>query len=340
MNQSNIKRLLVTVLLVITVLSAAFSSPQKTKEKRASIFIFHTDEFWLNLHHFLYVLARAQNKERDASREAVSNAPSDAQQGLTKLSEKERAVWRDVVNWYAAGPAKKDVVFDDPLPDITIALARAGDEKSLAGSNVDSTFVATLERAAPIYRKAWWKQHRDANLKWQKSIRALVNQHGETVLAFITNAYKMEWPTAGFPVHVTAYSNWAGAYSTKANLLVLSSQNPSVQGPYGLETVFHEGIHQWDDQTFEVLREQAVKLNKFFPQGLRHSLIFFTAGEAVRRAIPGHVPYADKYGVWQRGLGPMKSALEESWKPYLDGRGARDEAFTALIDRTAVKPPQ
>jgi len=120
---------------------------------------------------------------------------------------------------------------------------------------------------------------------------------------------------------------------------VLSSLAPGNQGSYGLETIFHEGMHQWDDQIFAALLEQAKKVNKFFPRGLSHSLIFFTAGEAVRRSIPEHVPYADKFGVWQRGLGPMKAAIEEFWKPYLDGHGTRDEAFAELIKRTAVAPP-
>lgn len=152
--------------------------------------------------------------------------------------------------------------------------------------------------------------------------------------------YKLQWPAAGFPVHVSAYSNWAGAYSTTGDLLVISSQSPGVQATYGLETIFHEGMHQWDDQVFEVLREQARKVNKVAPRGLSHALIFFTAGEAVRRVVPGHVPYAEKFGVWQRGLGPMKVALEEIWKPYLEGHGTRDEAFAALIKRTAIEAPR
>lgn len=136
-----------------------------------------------------------------------------------------------------------------------------------------------------------------------------------------------------------------------------------MQGLYGFETVFHEGMHQWDEQIFEALRQQAIEVNKFFTRGRDHSLIFFTAGEAVRRAAggvrsdtgksvrngvvagrgsgtvePEYIPYAEKYGVWQRGMGPFKAALEEIWKPYLDGRGTRDEAFAALIARTAVEP--
>ncbi len=47
----------------------------KMPDPRGAIFVFHTGEFWLNLHHFLYVLGRAENKERDTSREAVAGAP-------------------------------------------------------------------------------------------------------------------------------------------------------------------------------------------------------------------------------------------------------------------------
>ncbi len=320
-----------------------FTSPSQrasTDERKGPIFVFHTDEFWLNLHHFLYVLGRAENRERDTARAAVAGAPADQERGFTKLSEKEKTIWREAVASYAAGVSKKDVVFDAPLPAVAAALARAGDSKKLMAAEIDPAIATILERAAPIYRKAWWKQHRDANRSWQKSIQALVDQHGASVLSFITNAYKMEWPEAGFPVHVSGYTNWAGAYSTTGNLLVMASQNPELQGLYGFETAFHEAMHQWDEQIFEALRQQAIKANKFFPRGVSHSMIFFTAGEAVRRVVPSHVPYADKFGVWQRGLAPMKTALEETWKPYLDGRGTREEAFTALVVRTAVDPPK
>jgi hypothetical protein len=321
--------------------SSAATVHAKTRDPRPiAIFIFHTNEFWLNLHHFLYVLGRAENKERDAAREAVAGAPADEAIGIAKLSATEQTIWREAVASYAAGTSKKDIVFDAPLPALTHALAQAGDAKSLTGSKVDPTTAVILERVAPIYRKAWWKKHARANRNWQKTVQALVDRHGAAVLAFITGAYQLPWPAAGFPVHVSAYSNWAGAYSTDGNLLVLSSQHPSTQADYGLETIFHEGMHQWDDQVFDILRDQALKVNKFFPRALQHSLIFFTAGAAVRRVLPEHVPYAEKFGVWQRGLLPMKAALEEIWQPYLDGRGTRDEAFAELLKRTAMVPPK
>jgi hypothetical protein len=329
-------RRVLQVLFIVIALSMCAPSVANAGGKT---FIFHTDEFWLNLHHFLYVLGRAENKERDSAREAVSDVAADQKKVLAKLSANEQKIWREAVASYAAGPSKKDIVFDDPMPALTAALARAGNATSL-GSGIDSEIATVLQRAAPIYREAWWKKHHEANQRWQKSMDALVELHGANVLRFITNAYKLEWPADGFPIHVTAYSNWAGAYSTTGNLLVLASQSPSLQGLYGLETIFHEGMHQWDAKVFEAMRSQAIKLNKLFPRGLTHSIIFFTAGEAVRRGVPGHVPYAEKFGVWQRGMGPFKAALEQTWKPYLDGHGSRDEAFAALIEQTAIDPPK
>ncbi len=320
--------------------SSKATSPKTEATRSRTIFVFHTDEFWLNLHHFLYVLGRAVNKDSDTTREAVVDAPADQDRGLQKLSAKELKTWREAVASYAAGPSKKDIVFDAPMPALAGALVRAGDAKSLTGTEVDTAVAEILQRAAPVYRKAWWKKHRDSNRTWTKVMENLIDRHGASVLAFITSAYKLQWPAEGFPVHVSAYANWAGAYSTRGNLLVLASQSPSLQESYGFETIFHEGMHQWDVQVFEALRQEAIKVDKFFPRGLSHSLIFFTAGEAVRRVIPGHVPYAEKFGVWQRGMSQFRVPLEEIWKPYLDGRGTREEAFAELIKRTAVEPPK
>jgi len=340
---------IVGVLLMLSVVSVhgpaspvrARNRPASSSIQRAAIFIFHADEFWLNLHHFLYVLSRGQNKATDSSRAAVANAPVDEAQGFAKLTKSEQGLWREAVSAYAATLGQKDLIFDDPLPDITNALARAADDRSLNESNIDPSIVSILERAAPIYRKVWWPEHRAANRDWQKEIQALVDLHGPRVLAFITRAYQMQWPAAGYGVHISGYSNWAGAYSTKGNLLVVASLDPSIRGNYGLETIFHEGMHQWDSQIFDALRESARKQNRLVPRGLSHAMIFFTAGQAVRAVAPQHIPYADKFGIWGRGMSAFQAPLEEVWKPYLEGRGTRDEVLAELIKRTAteVRPP-
>jgi hypothetical protein len=311
--------------------------PKHASNSRAPIFSFHSDEVWLNLHHFLYVLGRAENQTKVSSRTAFSKAMADQEQGLATLTAKERDSWREAVVWYAAGLSKKDLIFDDALTQFTTALARAGHAKSLKDADVDLESSQVLERVVPIYLKAWWHKHRVANKAWGRAMKSLVDRYGATVLAFISNAYRMEWPAAGYGVHICTYAGWAGAYSTKGLLLVVSSLRQENEGTDGLETVFHEGMHQWDHLVFEALHEQALRLNKEVPKALSHALIFFTAGAAIQRLFPEYVPSADKYGVWERGLTRERDAIKKIWQPYLDGRGTRDEAFAELI-KQLVEP--
>lgn|SRR5262245_25425897 len=300
------------------------------------IFAIKTNEFWLNLHSFLYVLGQSQGRPPASLREAMRDAPADAERELQTLTPEEREVWAKAVAAYANGLSKKDPIVDKPLAMMINALAAAVEASSLRSVEVDSETRATLEQAAPIYRKAWWPAHRSTNQAYRASLQPLIERHGNTILAFITSKYGLPWPSAGYPVHLAVYSNWAGAFSTDGNLLVVGTNaHAGTQGVSGLETVFHEAMHQWDDSIDEALRRQAQAIGKNVPPQLSHAMIFFTAGEAVRRVVPEHVPVAEASGLWDRGL-PFRAVLNDVWKAYLDGRGTRDEALKALVAQTAV----
>jgi hypothetical protein len=334
-------RFVAPVLFALLACTLAFPQPKTSSEdkkpdRKGPIFNFRTDEFWLNLHHFLYVLGRATNKERDASRDAVKNAPADQEKGLTLLKPEEQAIWREAVAAYAGGLSKKDLVFDRSLAATTGLLARERDAKKLPLKDTDSFTMGVLERSAPVYRKVWWPQHSKANEDWTASMRSLTEKHGPAMLSFITDRYKYDWPADGFDVHVSGYANWAGAYSTDGKLLVVTSLDTNLQGNYGLETIFHEAMHQWDEAVQAALQTEADKLKLPAPDDLSHALIFYTAGEAARRVFPGHAPYAEKAGIWNRRLGRYKTALDEAWKPYLDGRGSREEALAEILKRVAA----
>jgi hypothetical protein len=306
----------------------------------SAIFRIETDEFWLNLHHFLYVLGRAQGKTGDATREAVADAPSENARGFEKLTAGEQTAWKDAVNAYSSGLSLRDAVREDPTVTVTAMLADADDAPTLAGVAIDASVRQALERAAPIYRKAWWSEHRAANRAWRASIERLVAEHGETVRDFIVKAYGLEWPTAGFAVHAARFSNWAGAYSSARGVLVIASGYGGNSGLRGLEGLFHEGMHQWDGQMYALLGAQAKHVKATVPVDMPHALIWVTAGEAVRRLDPTYVRTVDAAGIWNRGssgaaepLLRLKAPLEEIWLPYLAGRGTRDEALAALLAR-------
>jgi hypothetical protein len=333
--------------------AAQTSGATGSAARGAVIFRFETDEFWLNLHHFLYVLGRAEAKERDAAREAVAGAPADAEKGLASLSDAERQTWHAAVTAYAGGLSKKDTVFDATLPALTAALARAGDARTPSNPSnqqpdtagpIDAATRATLESVAPIYRRVWWPAHRASNQAWHTATQSLVDRHGRPILDFLTKAYGQPWPADGYAVHLSMYANWAGAYSTDGHLLVVATNSHAgTSGLDGLETVFHEGMHQWDDGMIATIKELASANNVPAPQRLSHALIFFTAGDAVKRVVPAHVPYADANGLW-RGFAQSKPLIDEAWKPYLDGPAlgdtkARDAAIVAILKKMPLIPP-
>jgi hypothetical protein len=309
------------------------------------IFRIETDEFWLNLHHFLYVLGRVQARTSDVGREAVADAPAEAERGLKTLTADERSVWTNAVTTYASGISLRDAVREEPTVTVTARLADVDDAPTLSGAAIDPVAKEALERAAPIYRKAWWPQHRDANRAWRASMEALVAKHGQAVLGFITRAYALQWPAGGFAVHGSRFSNWAGAYSSSRGVLVIGSGYGANGGLRGLEALFHEGMHQWDQDVYRLLGAQARAGNASVPVDMPHALIWVTAGEAVRRLDPNYVRSVDTLGIWNgRSSGarePMlrlKGPLEETWLAYLAGQGTRDEALAALLARITARP--
>jgi hypothetical protein len=296
------------------------------------IFVFD-QPFWINLHHFLYVLGRVEAGMPDIQRRAVAGAPADQEAGLSTLGEAERTIWRECVAAYAKGPSRMDAVFDEELVRAGNALVKVAPENSPAGPDLDPAIAATLERAAPIYRKAWWPKHEAANRNRIQDLEGWVAKHGQAMLAYVTRAYQEQWPADGYPVRISAYSNWAGAFSTRGRLLVMSSLDEGTTGALGLEIVFHEAMHQWDDPIFRKLQAAAARQRVArIPDDLTHAMIFYTAGEAARSIIPGHVPYAERNGLWKgRSISPFRAALDRAWKPYLDGSGSLDAALDALI---------
>jgi hypothetical protein len=309
-------------------------TPQSTQSlTQTRIVRFYTDDFWLNLHHFLYVLGRFEAKFPDSQLDGVNEAPPDQERGLASLGAGEQKIWRDAVTAYADGLSRRDLVSSRELVTLTGALANLGDgaKRENASPAIDATVAATLDRVAAIYRKVWWPAHHRANQQWADAMRPNVDRHGPAILAFMTKVYGLSWPASGYPVHLSGYSNWAGAYSTSGPLLVVASLDKGNAGEDGLELVFHESMHQWDDPILAKLQEIGTTLGKKVPSSLTHALIWMTAGEAIRRVLPDHVPMADR-GIWLRADYPtIKPALDAAWMPYLKGTGTRDDALLAVM---------
>ena len=184
------------------------------------------------------------------------------------------------------------------------------------------------------------------NDQYVARLQQQIERDGPAIVEALTRIYQLPWPEHAYPTHVVAYANWQGAFSFTGRLMVLSSNNNSLNDRwYPLEGVFHEAMRQWDDRVLQALQAQATRQGVTVAQDLSHVLIFFTVGNVVQRLHPDHEPMIDAVNLWRGTLSGarvpverLRSALQETWKPYIDGRrGTRDDAFAAMVAAAAVQ---
>jgi hypothetical protein len=92
----------------------------------------------------------------------------------------------------------------------------------------------------------------------------------------------------------------------------------------------------------QALDEAAKKAGFRLPGDLWHVVLFYTTGEAVRSVLDGHgEPYTPMvYEIFGRSKAwsQYRKALEDAWRPYVDGKRTLPEAAAGLID--ALRKPE
>lgn len=137
-----------------------------------------------------------------------------------------------------------------------------------------------------------------------------IERDAPAIVEALTRIYQLPWPQRPYPTHVVAYANWQGAFSFTGQLMVLSSNDNSLNDRwYPLESVFHEAMHQWDDRVSQALEAQAACQSVTVAADLSHALIFFTVGYVVQRLHPDHEPFLDAANLWRGMLSGARAPL-------------------------------
>jgi pimeloyl-ACP methyl ester carboxylesterase len=284
--------------------------------------------FWINLHNFLHGLARRSEE-----------TPAPATGG--PLTAEERRAWEGARATYQREYAKRDLLFDREMARINTALGAAGGSPSLPAT-LPAPLAAALEAAAPVYRAHWWPQHDASNRAWIAEVTPRLERYGPAIAKRLAQAYRVEWPAEPVPVDVTVDAGRVGAYTTDdPTHVTLSSVDPREHGDFGLETLFHEASHGWDQKLIDGVAQAAAHRGRPTPENLWHAILFYTAGDATRSALaaggnPNYVPYAVRNGVYDRGWQDYRRAIERAWQPYLDGKTDFASALRAVIDALPV----
>ena len=294
--------------------------------------------FWMNLHHTLFREAVVEKMDEQA-REKSSLVPLSS----AGLSKEEKETWDRALHFYAVTFARRRLLFDDQLVVFNNLLGDLGNREKLNSTGLPEDFVKCLESAAPVYRNHWWPEHQKANEQFIAEMRPKVEDFGPEVIPQLERSFEMKWQTQPLPIDVTYYvAEVGGAYTTTSpGHTTIASSREDTHGLAGLETLFLEGAHTLTDKMASALRDECER-QKTDCDDLWHATQFYTVGAVVRKVLagrgtPDYVPYADKFGLYQRGSWPkFRPALGLVWQAYLDGKSNFDQAIANLVRSISV----
>ena len=305
--------------------------------------------FWINLHHTLYLQARQSRDDRSSA----SSMPRS--KDTTHRTPNERASWDAAVAYYQANYADKDLLFNSELILLKNQLGEFEGCNELSGAKVKTCnaglppkLTQVLESAAVVYRAHEWRDHDRANRTWIAVAAPLVREKGLGLAERLSQVYQTRWPREKIRVDVTAYANWAGAYTTLDPLrVVIASTDPRNQGSSALEILFHEASHGIAEPVQLAINRECRQRDKAIPRDLWHALLFYTTGEVIKPALDAtsgnspqgssgaaaaeYMPYAFRERLYQRGWDDYLKLLKRFWQPYLDGKATFDDAIAHMV---------
>lgn len=280
--------------------------------QQKALFTFHSNA-WLNLHHYVRANARG--------------GP-----GPSGLTQEEQKGWAAGVEFYKPYAAR-DVLRDDGMVAIASALRGAEGRNNLDGIAIDPPLKSMLERLMPIYRTHGWPEHDRANREWITAIMPLVDRHGAAIRQSLMRTYGATWPAEPMHVDLSVVAGPVGAFSVNGHITI-SSSDPSYRGYAGLEMVFHEASHVFDDGLIQPLNRIAAEQKVAVPSQLWHAVLFYTAGEVTTRELKANGIDYTQYaaGLFNNLCGAgCRDKIAEHWGPRLDGKRSIAEGLSALV---------
>ena len=336
-NGTKLSALLLLASASVTSASAAGRVPVVT----TSHFAFHSD-FATNLNDALIAAGLARKKH-----DAELFRSGDEVGCFDKLPPPERAAWNAAVDYYAQiiSPAgwmareqfllRLELVGFDPEP-------KAQEDKEF----VD---IARNLRAAagPAYAACRWPAQDAKNRRWIAELETRLTADEERAASRVQQLYQKKWKTLPILVDVVETVDWSGANTSwsdagQGDVLIASSPG----GPAAFEILFHESSHVLMDRHDPVRQalDDAAKAADFnLPRDLWHVVLFYTTGEAMRPILNERdaSPYTPMlYAIFDRGSSwkEYREALENCWRPYVDGKRTVNEAAADLVGALRKRP--
>lgn len=293
-------------------------------------FAFHNG-FLMNLHHFLYDSASLDGKPARPEWQQITDAA-------------DLRILREATAFYKANYTGRDLLFDDGMNRIKMALSVADGRRSADALALPAELIALLNRAAPVYARTLWPLHEAANRQWIRQATALDAAFGAQVEERIERLLAHPFPARPIRVDVVYQTGtWAGAYTSEEPMQsVLPSARADYRGMAALEMLYHEAAHiNANGAVIAAIDANLKASGRPADTGLWHAVHFYTVGYAVRDVLGRHAiayqPYGERNGVYKRGFGAFMPAIEAAWVPWLQGHTSFEASASEMVRR--LPPP-
>ncbi|MCA1651459.1 MAG: hypothetical protein LC753_14690, partial [Acidobacteria bacterium] len=243
----------------------------------------------------------------------------------------ERTAWDHAIEYYDRQIAPHDLLFGDGMMAVNAALM-AGD---LTRAAVGPELRAVLESAAPVYRRHFWPAHDRINQTWITETSERVRTIAPDTVPRLEKLYGVTWFSTPVRIDVVWVGNRQGAYTTdEPPHATISSGDPDNKAWTGAEIVFHEVSHVLVLPLQRAIHSALGAAANNHRQ-LWHVVQFYLTGVAVQHVLAArgitYEPYMFSSGLVDRAWGRYRKPVEESWRPYVDGKITQLQAIEATI---------
>jgi len=276
------------IILVVTALFSCSENKTTSLDQSTDFFEFKS-HYWVNLHHFLY-----QKADSSQLRKLEEDGSSLLEIGeinvYEQLSRDEKDILKQAIQYYKDSLISKSLRRD--LNDMRIWFINKARFETIKDNIYGDGFIEIINQVSPIYRKHFWEIHKSHNLSVISKHKAVIDEIEEAVISKMERLSLNKWPdSTKVRVDVTAYANWAGAYtSSKPEMnIVLSTLDPNNLTSSFVETILHEGSHLLylfgESPIRDKIYFKSEEIGMDFPRDLWHASMFYLCGLATQEEL-------------------------------------------------------
>ncbi len=329
-------RLLILVFLGTRFIGMGFNT--FAQEAETQYFSFHS-HFWVNLHHFLYEKASGQEHQK-LSEDGLAFLDIGEEGVFEKLNKGEKAAIDDALDYYRDSVIRKSLIGQG---DISLWLQKQDEEGLIQDTLFSLKYTMLLNEVSKVYREHFWPIHLLQNQNTLKEQIGTITRFESEIMTRMEELAVSAWPIDRIRIDLTAYGNWAGAYTfiyPTPNVFI-STLDPASRTSGFIETVFHESSHVlfsresgFRSRIYFMSQELGVK----FPKQLWHASLFYLCGRAVQDALAGigidHTMIMYERNVFSDYHTPeFKQQLEA----YYQGKTDMENTIRNLLSNESIK---